>query len=120
MRAAISTLGGRSAAGRRIAVLTDMLELGEEAGRLHAELAEPIESAKIDLVFCAGPLMKNLWEALPPSRRAGYAASAADLADEVVAAVAGGDVVMVKGSNGSRAGVIATALAGQSAEGGPA
>ena len=120
MRAAIATLGGRSASGRRIVVLTDMLELGGDAERLHAELAGPIGAAKIDLVFCAGPHMKSLWEALPPSRRAGYAVSAADLAGEVVAAVGAGDVVMVKGSNGSRAGVIATALAGQPAEGGPA
>ncbi len=122
MRAAIATLGGRSAAGRRIAVLTDMLELGADAQRLHAELAEPLQAARIDLVFCAGPLMKSLWEALPAGQRGGYAAGAADLADEVVDAVTADDVVMVKGSNGSKAGVIAAALASRSgaADGGPA
>ena len=119
MRAAIATLGARKASGRRIAVLTDMLELGADAARLHADLAEPLAAAKVDLVFCAGPQMKNLWDALPQTRRAGYAATAADLAGQVIRAVGAGDVVMVKGSNGSRAGAIAAALAGQPAEGGP-
>ena len=119
MRAAIATLGARKASGRRIAVLTDMLELGADAARLHAELAEPLATAKVDLVFCAGPQMKNLWDALPQTRRASYAATAADLAGQVIRAVSAGDVVMVKGSNGSKAGVIAAALAGQPTEGGP-
>ncbi len=110
MRAAIATLGARAAAGRRIAVLTDMLELGPDAARLHADLAGPLAEAKVDLVFCAGPMMQTLWDALPADRRAGYAASAAELAPAVLGAVGPGDVVMVKGSNGSRAGLIAAAL----------
>ncbi len=100
----------RAAAGRRIAVLTDMLELGPDAARLHADLAGPLAEAKVDLVFCAGPMMQTLWDALPADRRAGYAASAAELAPAVLGAVGPGDVVMVKGSNGSRAGLIAAAL----------
>lgn len=111
MRAAFASLGARPASGRRIAVLTDMLELGEEAGRFHRDLAEPIEAASLDLVFCAGPLMKSLWDALPSTRRGGYADTAAELAALVVRAVEPGDVVMVKGSNGSRAGQVAKALA---------
>ena len=110
MLAAIATLGARAAAGRRIAVLTDMLELGEDAPRLHAELAEPLEAAKADLVFCAGPLMRSLWDALPAARRGDYAASAAELAPKVVEAARPDDVIMVKGSNGSKAGLIAAAL----------
>ena len=73
-------------------------------------LAEPLEAARVDLVFCAGPLMKSLWDALPPTRRGGYAETAAELAPQVVRAVEPGDVVMVKGSNGSRAGAVAAAL----------
>ena len=110
MASAIRTLGARTAAGRRIVALTDMLELGPEALAFHAGLAEPLEAASIDLVFCAGPLMKSLWDALPPTRRGGYAETAAELAPQVVQAVEPGDVVMVKGSNGSRAGLIAQAL----------
>jgi UDP-N-acetylmuramoyl-tripeptide--D-alanyl-D-alanine ligase len=111
MQATISALGARAAIGRRIAVLTDMLELGPQAKSYHAEIAEVLDRAQIDLVFCAGPLMKTLWDALPPTRRGGYAQSAADLAPQVVQAVAPGDVVMVKGSNGSKASIVAHALA---------
>lgn len=109
MASAIATLGGRRD-GRRIVALTDMLELGPEAESFHAALAGPLEAAGVDLVFCAGPLMKSLWDALPPTRRGGYAPTAADLAPLVVRAVEPGDLVMVKGSNGSKAGAVAAAL----------
>jgi len=111
MASAIATLGARATEGRRIVALTDMLELGPEAQAFHAGLAEPLERASIDLVFCAGPLMKSLWDALPPTRRGGYAETAAALAPQLVQAIEAGDVVMVKGSNGSKAGQIAQALA---------
>ena len=120
MASAIATLGQRSAAGRRIVALTDMLELGPDAPAFHAGLAEPIEAATIDLVFCAGPLMKSLWDALPPTRRGGYAETAAALAPKLSEAVRAGDVVMVKGANGSRAGqVVQALLAGDSPRQGP-
>jgi UDP-N-acetylmuramoyl-tripeptide--D-alanyl-D-alanine ligase len=111
MASAIATLGTRAAAGRRIVALTDMLELGPRAAEFHAGLAQPLEAASIDLVFCAGPLMKSLWDALPSTRRGGYAETAAALAPQVAEAVHAGDVVMVKGSNGSKAGQVAQALA---------
>ena len=116
MRAAFATLAGRKARGRRIAVLTDMLELGSDAAPRHADLAAPLEAAGVELVFAAGPLMRNLHDALPASMRGGWAASAAELAPEVKAAVRPGDLVMVKGSNGSRAGLIAQALASMDGE----
>jgi len=110
MAAALATLGARQTHGRRIAVLTDMLELGEHAARYHAELAAPIDAAKVELVFCAGPMMSGLWNALPDSRRGGYAADAHALAPMLVAAVQPGDVIMVKGSNGSNAAAVIQAL----------
>ena len=111
MRAAFATLAAHAARGRRIAVLTDMLELGPDAAQRHADLAAPLAAAKVDLVFCAGPLMRALWEALPLAMRGGWAASAAELAPQVQGAVRAGDVVAVKGSNGSKAWLIAQALA---------
>jgi UDP-N-acetylmuramoyl-tripeptide--D-alanyl-D-alanine ligase len=111
MAAAFKSLGARSVQGRRIVALTDMLELGPKAAEYHAGLAADAEAAGVDLVFCAGPLMRALWEALPPTRRGGYAQSAAELAPEVAAAMAPGDVVLVKGSNGSQASRLAAALA---------
>ncbi len=110
MAAAFRSLGARQAGGRRIVALTDMLELGAEGPSFHAALAAPLEEASVDLVFCAGPLMKSLWDSLPPTRRGGYAETAAELAPLVGTAVEPGDLVMVKGSNGSRAGAIAIAL----------
>ncbi len=111
MQAALKTLGARKVAGRRVAVLTDMLELGEGSAAFHAELAGPIERANVDVVFLAGVHMKSLWEALPPTRRGGYAEVTEKLTAQLAGAVQPGDVVMVKGSNGSRAGVLAGALA---------
>lgn len=110
MASAIATLGARKGAGRRIVALTDMLELGSEAAAFHAGLAAQIEAASIDLVFCAGPMMKSLRDALPPTRRGGYAETASDLAPRLAQVVQAGDVVMVKGSNGSKAGLVAQAL----------
>ena len=111
MASGIATLGAHVAPGRRIAALTDMLELGPDAPALHAALAAQIQSASIDLVFCAGPLMKSLWDSLPPTRRGGYAETAADLVPQLAQAMQAGDVVMVKGSKGSDAARIALALA---------
>ena len=107
---ALKTLGSTPAKGRRIVALTDMLEMGAEARNLHAGLAEPIEAAGVDLVFCAGPLMKSLFDALPPTRRGGYADDAAGLAVRLVQAIEPGDVVMVKGSRDSHAKALVEAL----------
>lgn len=103
MRAAIEVLGRADVAvkGRRIAVLGDMLELGAEANALHAGLAASLEQARIDLVFCAGPLMKALYDVLPPARQGGYAGDASGIKEKVSAAIRPGDAVMVKGSNAS-------------------
>jgi UDP-N-acetylmuramoyl-tripeptide--D-alanyl-D-alanine ligase len=112
MRAALEVLGQAPVGlrGRRIAVLGDMLELGPDAPKLHAGLASALESNGIDVVFAAGPLMKSLWQSIPLSIRGAYAATAAELEPAVIAALRAGDVVTVKGSNGSRTGRIVAAL----------
>ena len=96
--------------GRRIAVLGDMLELGPQGKALHRGLVAPVEANSVDLVFCCGPLMHSLWQALPASRRGGYAEDSAGLEAQVVPAIRAGDVVMVKGSLGSRMAPIVKAL----------
>lgn len=112
MRAAIATLGQTqpSGNGRRIAVLGDMLELGEAAPRLHAELAQPLVDADVDLVYTAGPLMAALCDALPSGRRAGHAEKAECLVDMLERDVRPGDVIMIKGSLGSRMAPLVAAL----------
>jgi UDP-N-acetylmuramoyl-tripeptide--D-alanyl-D-alanine ligase len=96
--------------GRRIAVLGDMLELGPRGRALHRGLLEAVVANAVDLVFCCGPLMRALWQALPASRRGGYAEDSAALEAQVLSAVRAGDVVMVKGSLGSRMAPIVKAL----------
>ena len=112
MRAAIDLLGQGPVGqhGRRIAVLGDMLELGPQGGELHRALANVIAAANIDVVFCAGPLMHQLWEALPSRARGGYAETAAALEPAVLGAIRAGDAIMVKGSLGSKMGPIVKAL----------
>jgi UDP-N-acetylmuramoyl-tripeptide--D-alanyl-D-alanine ligase len=112
MAAAIALLGQAPVGprGRRIAVLGDMLELGPPGAELHRALVTPLTAAKVDLVFCSGPLMRALWEALPSNHRGGYAETAAALQPAVLEAIRDGDVVMVKGSLGSKMGPIVKAL----------
>jgi UDP-N-acetylmuramoyl-tripeptide--D-alanyl-D-alanine ligase len=92
--------------GRRIAVLGDMLELGKDGPRLHAQLANPLLKAKTDLLFCCGPLMDALYQALPPDWRGAHAEDSKTLAARVIEAVKPGDVLLVKGSAGSKMGYI--------------
>jgi len=107
--AALALLGSLRA-GRRIAILGDMLELGHLGPALHAALAEDILANRIDLVFTAGPLMKNLFLALPPEKRGVWRENGAELEDIVAAAVRAGDLVIVKGSNASRMSAVVAAL----------
>jgi UDP-N-acetylmuramoyl-tripeptide--D-alanyl-D-alanine ligase len=112
MAAALNVLGRAEigAQGRRIAVLGDMLELGPSSAALHRGLTEPINANAIDMVFCCGPLMRNLWDALSSGKRGGYAEGSAALESQVVVAIRAGDVIMVKGSLGSRMKLIVAAL----------
>ncbi|HYD28762.1 UDP-N-acetylmuramoyl-tripeptide--D-alanyl-D-alanine ligase [Brevundimonas sp.] len=113
MAAGFRSLGAKpvGAGARRIVVLTDMLELGDQSRALHEGLAGPITAAGLDLVHTAGPEMKRLHDVLPPERRGLWRETAAELAAEAAELVAPGDIVMVKGSNGSKASLVAKALA---------
>jgi UDP-N-acetylmuramoyl-tripeptide--D-alanyl-D-alanine ligase len=112
MTAALNVLGQAAIGphGRRIAVLGDMLELGPTSAALHGGLNEAIKAGHIDLVYCCGPLMRNLWDVLSTGKRGGYADSAAGLESQLVAAIRAGDAIMVKGSLGSRMKTIVDAL----------
>jgi UDP-N-acetylmuramoyl-tripeptide--D-alanyl-D-alanine ligase len=112
MAAALNVLGQAPVGlhGRRIAMLGDMLELGPTSAALHGGLLEAIKANHIDLVYCCGPLMRNLWDALSTGKRGGYAGSAAALEAQAVAAIRAGDAIMVKGSLGSKMKTIVNAL----------
>ncbi len=98
---------GRVSRGRRIAFLTDMLELGDTSPALHAGLSKIPALEKVDLVHCAGPLMRSLYDALPSDRRGEWHPDAQSLAERLPRLVDAGDVVMCKGSKGSRASLLA-------------
>jgi UDP-N-acetylmuramoyl-tripeptide--D-alanyl-D-alanine ligase len=104
MRAALELLAATQPGdgGRRIVALGDMLELGPRAAELHGELANDIVGAHVDLLFTAGPNMQRLFYAAPETMRGAHRATAMELEDAVISALRPGDVLMVKGSNGSR------------------
>jgi UDP-N-acetylmuramoyl-tripeptide--D-alanyl-D-alanine ligase len=112
MRAALQVLRETQPVGigRHIAILGDMLELGAEAEAMHRELIDAIAVSDVDLVFCAGPLMKHLFDIIPRAKRGGWAPTALELKAQVMDAIHAGDVVMIKGSNGSRMGLIVDAF----------
>jgi UDP-N-acetylmuramoyl-tripeptide--D-alanyl-D-alanine ligase len=98
MVAALDSLMARPVkAGRRIAILGDMLELGVEAPAYHQGLAEHL--AGIDGVYCVGPLMRHLYDLLPAGKGLGWHEDPATLEPkEIAALLRDGDVVVVKGS----------------------
>jgi UDP-N-acetylmuramoyl-tripeptide--D-alanyl-D-alanine ligase len=112
MAAALNVLGSAAVGpqGRRIAVLGDMLELGPTAPALHLGLNEAIKANNVDLVYCCGPLMRNLWDALSTGKRGGYAENSASLEAQVISAIRAGDAIMIKGSLGMKMKPIVTAL----------
>jgi UDP-N-acetylmuramoyl-tripeptide--D-alanyl-D-alanine ligase len=100
MAAALAVLGDTAPArgGRRVAVLGDMLELGDAAEHLHRELAAPVAAAAVDRVFLVGTAMAALDEVLPQAARGGLWPAADQAIPALSSFLQPGDVVTVKGS----------------------
>ncbi len=96
--------------GRRIAILGDMLELGDGSADMHSDLALPLKAANVDLVYTCGKYMKKLHEILPANQRGEHRDTSKELAQIVPDVLIPGDVVMVKGSLGSKMGLVVEAL----------
>ena len=109
VRAALGVL--REMPGRRVAVLGDMLELGEFGPSEHESLADAV-AGDADVLYACGPLMRRLFDAVPDGLRGAHAPDSAALAPLVAGAVRPGDAVLVKGSLGSRMRVIVQCLEG--------
>ena len=101
---------GRIVKGRRIAILGDMLELGEHEVQMHRDMATNADLLQADLIHCAGPLMHHLWQALPENKRGRWAETAQELVSQTPRLVDAGDVVLVKGSKGSKVSLIVDAI----------
>ena len=112
MRAALAALATvpRIHHPRRLVVIGDMLELGSQAAELHLGLKEAIDASGADLVFACGPNMAHLFAVLEPRRQGHWAESSEGLAERLIEAVQPGDVVMIKGSLGSRMAPLVEAL----------
>jgi len=107
--AAVATVP-RTSFGRRVAVLGDMLELGAAAAEFHRGLKNAVDAAGIDLVFACGPNMRLLFEDLPPHLKGQWSETSAGLAKGVADVLRAGDVVMIKGSLGTRMAPIVDAV----------
>ncbi|SLN11193.1 UDP-N-acetylmuramoyl-tripeptide--D-alanyl-D-alanine ligase [Roseovarius albus] len=101
---------GRVKKGRRIAILGDMLELGPDELALHVGLADLPYMGQVELVHCVGPRMQALWSALPATLRGEWAENAEALVQSAHRMIDAGDIVLVKGSKGSRVSLIVEAL----------
>jgi UDP-N-acetylmuramoyl-tripeptide--D-alanyl-D-alanine ligase len=112
MRAALAAVATvpRGDFPRRIAVLGDMLELGEAAADLHRGLNDAVDAAGIDLVFACGPMMQRLFDRLAPIRQGAWAEDSAQLEPALLRAVRAGDAVMIKGSLATRMAPLVEAL----------
>ena len=112
----LKTIAETPVAGRRIAVLGDMLELGDAAAKLHASLAEEIDHQKIASVYLVGEQMKNLKDKLiqegyPAEDIYHYAASdLQQLIADLTTTLTGDDIVLLKASHGIHLEEVLTAL----------
>ena len=98
MQASLSVLGSQMG-GRRIAVLGQMMELGDNAPQMHKDLLNFIIENKVDKVYTVGPLMKYLYDVLPSSLTGKHVDRVEELIDILPSKLMGNDIVLVKGSN---------------------
>jgi len=112
VRAAFDVLAGTKPGrgGRRIVVLGDMLELGDETENAHMSLVDEIVAHDFDLAFTCGQYMSDVVDALPEDLQGARACTSSKLIDKLTPHVRAGDLVLVKGSAGSHMGIIVEAL----------
>lgn len=95
---------------RLVLVLGDMLELGEQSAELHGGLKKDVDAARADLVFACGTHMRSLHDAVDAARRGAWGETSKDIETQLLSVLQAGDVVMVKGSNGSRMAPLVAAI----------
>ncbi len=118
MQAAFRVLGAKQVApkARKIAILGDMREMGEKSPEIHRNLAGDLLANGVDMVYAAGPNMKHLFDALPTTAQAGYGAGSDELVAPALRDIGDGDVVLIKGSLGSKMKTVLDALKKRSEE----
>jgi UDP-N-acetylmuramoyl-tripeptide--D-alanyl-D-alanine ligase len=111
MAATLQVLGEEKVAGRRIAVLGTMRELGAGSGDFHAALAGPLEAAHVDYAILVGDEMAALAKALGGAVEMAHVADAAAALPLARAAIGPGDAMLIKGSNSIGLAALVEALA---------
>jgi UDP-N-acetylmuramoyl-tripeptide--D-alanyl-D-alanine ligase len=111
MRATLKMLGAEPA-GRKVAILGSMRELGPDEARHHAELAGPIAEAGVGVALLVGSEMKPLADALEGRVDFVHVADAAAAKIEAQRLIAPGDAILIKGSNAIGLARVVDALAG--------
>lgn len=101
---------GRVSNGRRIAILGDMLELGPQEIQLHHDILQMTGFDSIDSVHCVGPLMKTLYDDIPPHQRGEWHPTAQAMVERVRHLIDAGDVILVKGSKGIKVSLVVDAI----------
>lgn len=102
VRRSLKSLQERKGYNRKIVILGEMRELGEFSKGSHENLYEYLLQSGIKGVFAVGNLLKPLYEQLPTHMRLGFSESAADLYSAVSTYIQEGDILLIKGSNGSK------------------
>lgn len=113
MRATLAVLA-ETPASRRVAVLGEMRELGDQSGAFHADLAEPILAADVEALLLVGEGMAPLARALEGRIELVHVPDAAAARERIDAMLRPGDAVLIKGSNGVGLARVVAALAGRS------
>ena len=113
MRAGLLSLKATPKKGRRIAVLGEMRELGEDSVMYHRDMLDAIIDAEIDIVYCCCDSMRHLYDVLPESLRGYYADTSDELIPHISNALQNHDIVFVKGSKGSKVSHVVDALIGK-------
>jgi UDP-N-acetylmuramoyl-tripeptide--D-alanyl-D-alanine ligase len=117
MAATLKVLGEEKVAGRRIAILGSMRELGPDSDEYHAALAGRLEQAGVDYAILVGSEMEALARILGAKALGGqvkmaHVADAAAALPLARAAIGPGDALLVKGSNAIGLAALVEALAG--------
>jgi UDP-N-acetylmuramoyl-tripeptide--D-alanyl-D-alanine ligase len=114
LAAALDVLARERGASRKVAVLGEMLELGDHAARLHAESGRLVARSGVDRLYAiGGASAQSLAAAAEAGMAAGavtYFPSSAEAAPAIAAAVRPGDLVLVKGSRGIRTDIVVDRL----------
>jgi len=99
MKASIQALGER--VGPKIAVIGDMLELGEKSYEMHLDLLEELTQNGIDKLYAVGPIMCQVFDLASPELQGAKAVTALELADVLMHALPEGAWVLFKASHGT-------------------